>query len=204
MIVGAIRGLRCQEETNRASAWPLYPREVCERIGKLNSDLEKLEARRVDLEKQMQTPTPIAARNTNGAQMAGQRPTQPQQFDPDAPPSLTHAKMHWAKLNGVQIRKSKWNALLDAVVRLASIEANNDHAHLQRLLAVPFVVGRKETDGYRFLSNVGLSVQGQDTNHAWSYTLHTARQLGLAVEVEFVWRSKDGAAYPGQTGRLSA
>ncbi|HLW72133.1 MAG TPA: hypothetical protein VKS22_16100 [Candidatus Binataceae bacterium] len=180
-------------------------REVCERIGKLSSDLEKLETRRVDLEKQMQAPAPSAARSTNGAPMSTQGRPQPRQFDPDAPPDLRHTKLQSAQLGGMPISgKTNWKTLLVAVVRLAKTKAGNDHAQLQRFLAVPFVVGRKETDGYRFLSDVGLSVQGQDANHAWRYTLHTARQLGIAVEVEFVWRSKDGAAYPGETGRLSA
>jgi len=178
-------------------------REVCERIGKLNSDLEKLEARRIELEQQIQATRPAALSNASVAPMQTRNGSQPQQFDADSPPSLTHTKLLSAKLGGSPIAEIKWNALLDEVVRIAKKKAGNDQSELRRLLSVPFVMNRKEIEGYRFLSDVGLSVQGQDTNHAWSHILRTTRQLGVNVEVEFVWRSKNGAAHPGVVGRLS-
>jgi hypothetical protein len=63
--------------------------------------------------------------------------------------------------------------------------------------------GRKEDEGYRFMPEIGLSIQGQDANSAWRGARHIARQLGIPVETEFLWRHKEGAAFPGVTGRLS-
>jgi hypothetical protein len=44
------------------------------------------------------------------------------------------------------------------------------------------VKGKKEDEGYRYLADVNLSVQGQDANAAW------AKQLNCPFEVIFAWR----------------
>ena len=75
-------------------------------------------------------------------------------------------------------------------------------ADLKKLVTVNFVEGQKSDEGYRFLSDVGLSVQGQDANGAWKGACHTARQLGRELKAVFIWRDKEGAAFPGITGEF--
>lgn len=56
----------------------------------------------------------------------------------------------------------------------------------------------------RALDGADLSVQGQDTNAAWKGVVHLSQQLGIPVDVVFLWRHKPRAAFPGTIGRLVA
>jgi hypothetical protein len=122
-------------------------------------------------------------------------------FDPESPPSLTYTMVLSAKLGGVPV-KSSWNGLLVELIKRAKGPLANGNKN--RLLIVNFVEGRKEDEGYHFIPEAGLSVQGQDANYAWRGACHLARQLGIPVEVEFLWRHKKRAKFPGTTGRLVA
>jgi hypothetical protein len=75
---------------------------------------------------------------------------------------------------------------------------------LRRLVSVNFVNGKREDEGYHFFADMDLSIQGQDATTVWKAAYRIARQLGIPIEAEFQWRAKDGAAFPGVTGRLSA
>lgn len=138
----------------------------------------------------------------NASSNPTQSATQPQHFDAISPPDLTHTKLLSAKLNGAYLREENWNQLLVEAIRLAKTHASTND-ELRRLIPVNFMIGKKNNDGYRFYSDIGLSVQGQQANTAWKGAYHIARQLGISIEAEFQWRVKDGAAHPGVTGRLS-
>jgi hypothetical protein len=126
----------------------------------------------------------------------------PRQFSAASPPNLTHTKVLSIKLEGTPLPHATWNGLLFEIVRRAKPRLQNaDDA--RRLIIVNFVPGKKDDEGYRFIPEVGLSVQGQDANAAWRGASHIAQQIGLRVEAEFVWRTKNGAEFPGVTGRLS-
>ena len=60
----------------------------------------------------------------------------------------------------------------------------------------------KNDDGYTYHVDLGVSIQGQDANHAWQATAAVARALGVCVRVWFQWRTKPDAEYPGQWGLL--
>lgn len=127
----------------------------------------------------------------------------PQHFKTGAPPDLTHTKVLSVKIGGIPLKKPNWNGLLFEVIRRANGRlGNNDNA--KRIMLVNFVHGQKEDEGYRFIPEVGLSVQGQDANSAWRGASHIAQQIGIPIEAEFLWRNKEGASFPGVTGRLSA
>jgi len=125
------------------------------------------------------------------------------QFNPNTPPSLTHTKVLAIEFNGKSLTRSEanWNGLLDAAIRAAKGKAKST-ADLKKLVIVNFVEGRKSDEGYRFLSDIGLSVQGQDANGAWKGACHVAQQLGCKLTVTFIWRDKEGAAFPGTTGQF--
>jgi len=139
----------------------------------------------------------------NGTQKPTQHSAEPQKFSASSPPSLTHTKLLAGKLNGKPLREVKWNALLVEAIRLAKAKARTPD-ELQRLIPVNFVRGKKEIEGYHYIPDIDLSVQGQDADAAWSSAHQIAQQLGLPIEAEFQWRTKDRAAYPGVTGKLSA
>ena len=76
-------------------------------------------------------------------------------------------------------------------------------SELKQLVIIPFVEGQKTNEGYRFLSDAGISEQGKDANGAWKAGCHIAQTLRLTLSATFVWREKVGAAFPGVAGRLS-
>ena len=125
-------------------------------------------------------------------------------FNPSAPPDLTHTKVLSAMVNGSTLGhgQDNWNGVLNAVVHLAWAQASSTDA-FKKLMAVNFVDGQKTDEGYRFLADLGISVQGQDANGAWRGVAHIAKKLGLPVTVTFAWREKAGAAFPGVTGSLA-
>ena len=58
------------------------------------------------------------------------------------------------------------------------------------------------TGGFVYLPEAGISVQGMDANTAWRNALHLVQALQMPIEVTFVWHNKDGAAHPGNRGKL--
>jgi hypothetical protein len=126
------------------------------------------------------------------------------QFNPNTPPDLTHTKVLAIEFGGKPLARGhvNWNGLLNAAVRLAKAKTKSN-ADLKKLMIVNFVEGQKSDEGYRFLSDIGLSVQGQDANGAWKGTCHVAQQLNCKLNATFIWRDKEGAAFPGVTGQFS-
>jgi len=126
------------------------------------------------------------------------------QFNPLSPPSLTHTKVLAIEFCGRPLEHghANWNGLLNAAVRTAKSRAKTA-ADLKQLVIIPYVDGQKTDEGYRYLPELGLSVQGQDANGAWKAACHIAQKLGLTLTARFVWREKDGAAFPGITGQFT-
>jgi hypothetical protein len=124
-------------------------------------------------------------------------------FDPISPPDLRHTKIRSAKFGKKQLANPNWNGLMIEAIRSACTSAATA-AELKRLVIVPYTATRKEDEGYKYFPEIKMSVQGQDANSAWKAAFHVAQQLRLPIEVEFIWRQKQGAAHPGEVGRLSS
>jgi hypothetical protein len=125
------------------------------------------------------------------------------EFDPASPPNLTHTKVLSVTFNGKKFspESTTWNALLFEAIRIARKKIILDE-ELEEAILVNYVLGKKEIDGYRFLEDANLSVQGQDANGAWRGTFHIARKLSLPFDVLFMWREKDISTHPGLKGRF--
>jgi hypothetical protein len=119
-------------------------------------------------------------------------------------PNLTHTKVLSVEFNHTRFPASEttWNSLLNETIRFARKNVKSDD-EFKRLVTVNWFKGKKEDEGYRYLPDVNLSVQGQDANAAWRGASHIAKQLGRPIEVIFTWRVKEAAAHPGVTGKLS-
>lgn len=143
------------------------------------------------------------AKNGAANVQAEASPADARDFNPAMPPDLKHTKVLNVMLNGKELGRaeSNWNAILNTTIREAMHKLKKVDA-VKRLVIVNSKVGRKEDEGYRFLPDVGLSVQGQDANAAWKAALHIAKNLGCEIDVLFAWRNKEDAAFPGMTGRL--
>jgi hypothetical protein len=123
-------------------------------------------------------------------------------FDPFSPPSLRHTKLTGAILAGTELPSPSWNGLVDAIVRLARQRLGSFIA-LKNAAGVNMVEGKKVDQGYRFLSDINISVQGQDAQDAWRCVAQLANVLKVGVEVYFFWRRNPGAYLPGETATLT-
>jgi hypothetical protein len=117
------------------------------------------------------------------------------------PPDLTFTKVIGASFNGIAVKPANWSRLLDIAVTHAAKEIG-DFDKLRRILTANVAKGEKTDEGYHFLPGANLSVQGQDANDAWRCVMMIAKNLKCSVEVSFLWRNKEGAAYPGEPGTM--
>lgn len=123
------------------------------------------------------------------------------QIDPKRLPDLTHTKILDALLDGERVDKPNWNYLVDRILILAMNQFQNIN-ELRITCPVNMVQGRKNNEGFRYVSEIDISVQGIPANEACRALVIAAQRLNLHLEIKFVWRSKEGAAYPGERARL--
>ena len=65
------------------------------------------------------------------------------------------------------------------------------------------VRGEKDDDGYGYMPDIDISIQGQDSNAACRAAVLLAQSLNISLEIAFMWRPKDKAAFPGERCRLT-
>jgi hypothetical protein len=157
-------------------------------------DLEELAIPFVDKE-----PADVIRRLVHAQKMTGQEevPT----YSTAAPPDLSHTKVLTAKINDEAIAKANWNRVMDHTITLAA-EKLKDADVLSKVVLAKHVKGEKSGQGYEYFPAADISVQGQDSNHAWKTTAHIAKELGYTVEITFAWYDTPKAANPGKVGRL--
>jgi hypothetical protein len=125
----------------------------------------------------------------------------PRSFNPAAPPSLTHTKPRSAKVDGIALPYSEayWNSIWFAVIRRAAARGVSTEDLLD-LITTNRQVGRRLDNGFTYIEEANLSVQGQDANGAWRQTYVIASSTGIAVEVVFAWQNNPKAAMPNTVG----
>lgn len=64
------------------------------------------------------------------------------------------------------------------------------------------VRGRKEDEGYGYLSKIDIFVQGLDANTTCRTVVGAAQGLGMALDVGFMLRPNEKAAHPGERTHL--
>ncbi len=125
----------------------------------------------------------------------------PREFNPAAPPNLAFTTPKKIALSGGTFSKGDtyWNTLMFACIEEAAKKGLSSD-QIDQLMVVPHVIGKKEDNGYVFIQEAGVSVQGQASNGAWKQAHHIAAALKLAVTVEFTWQNNEKAAMPNVTG----
>ena len=116
-------------------------------------------------------------------------------------PDLTHSKVLSARIGNEVIEKPNWNRLLYRIVVLA-MRHEGSFEQLVRTCPAKIVQGKKVDEGYHHLREINASVQGLSAHEACVVLIGTVRRIDISLEIVFRWRDKDGAAYPGETGRL--
>ncbi|MDE0031254.1 MAG: hypothetical protein OXU42_17865 [Deltaproteobacteria bacterium] len=123
-------------------------------------------------------------------------------LNPNALPNLTHSKVLEASIGGQPISKPNWNRLLDEVLRHAMKRAGS-FERLQESCPANMVKGPKEDEGFSYLPEIDISVQGQPANGASQAMVTMSKKFGIPLDIRILWRVKDGAAYPGERGRIA-
>lgn len=121
--------------------------------------------------------------------------------DPLNLPNLTHTKVLDASLDGQRVTKANWNLLLEKLL-IRAMKQLTDFDELRRLCPVNMVQGCKEDEGYRHIAEINVSVQGMSANDACGALVIATQSLRLELQVDFMWRAREGAAYPGEKARL--
>jgi hypothetical protein len=121
-------------------------------------------------------------------------------FDPDNHPDLHHTRVISAEFDGRAA--GGWNDLT-RVAHERAMETFGSFEGLCPATLSNILNGHHARDGYHYVAKPDISIQYTDANMAWRNSLHLARALGCPLEVQFEWRNKAGAAFPGKTGVLS-
>jgi hypothetical protein len=120
-------------------------------------------------------------------------------YEAQDPPKLTFTKVVAASFNGTPVKRASWNRLLDTALKYAAKEIS-DFEKLRNVAAVNMVKGKKTNEGYRYLPEADLSVQGQRADVAWRGVVLIAKTLKCSVEVSFIWRNLEGGEHQGKKG----
>jgi hypothetical protein len=122
-------------------------------------------------------------------------------YSTEAPPDLSHTKVVSAVIKGRAMFRPNWNSIMDRVIHFASCKFK-DTDKVSELVLAKHVKGEKTDQGYRYLKEVGISVQGQDANNALKTTANIIKALGVRAEITFAWYDNPKAVKPGETGKL--
>jgi len=121
------------------------------------------------------------------------------EYEAQDPPKLSFTKVVAASFNGKPVKLASWNRLLDTALKYAAKEIS-DFEKLRNIAAVNMVKGKKTKEGYRYLLEADLSVQGQKADQAWRGVILIAQNLKCSVQVSFIWDNIEGAEHPGEKG----
>lgn len=119
----------------------------------------------------------------------------------DSAPGLSFTKPLSASVNGKSIHSPRWSAIL--LTMIAQVKARGfEGDKLVRELHIPAKAEQYEEEGFKYHSDLGISVQGQSASEAWKEVDRLAKKWRIPVTVEFWWRQNPKAQYPGQVGVL--
>ena len=126
------------------------------------------------------------------------------EFSPANLPNLGFTTCQQIVIDDVQLPKGDtyWNTLLTQTIRQVHAKGI-DPEDILAMLTVNAVLGEKDDNGYKFMPDVGISVQGQDSNGAFRQAYQLAVLSGLHGNVFFAWQNNGKAAYPGQAGYVA-
>lgn len=148
----------------------------------------------------------LGARGQDGRESAApcRKRRAERRIDPRALPDLAHTKVLEAVIDGRRIKPS-WNPALRALLGCAMKRVGGDFGRLQGACQgkVNMVEECKADGGYRSVpEGLGISVQNLPATEACDAMVTVAQALGIAVDVGFMWRDKEEAAFPGERARL--
>ncbi len=123
-------------------------------------------------------------------------------FDATNLPNLGFTTPKQMIIDGVRLPQSDtyWNSLLNLMIRRVHAKGKDAESILAMLNVANAALGMKNDNGYKFLPDVGLSVQGQDSNAAFRQAYELAIANGIKGSVFFIWQNNEKAVYPNTPG----
>jgi len=114
---------------------------------------------------------------------------------------LMHTSLRDVILGERALPDMNWNSLTRHMHTLAKKNLGSFEA-LRRATKANIRDGRVEVNGYRFIPEAGVSVQGTDAIKSCESSFMLARAMNMPLSVTFEWRQKEDAAHPGETGLI--
>lgn len=128
-------------------------------------------------------------------------PTSRLVFGADRLPNVTHTTVVGANFGGNAVDPASWKSVLNFAIGIAA-KRGIKVEELKRITGVRMTTGKKEDEGFTFLTDVNISVQGQDALAASRAIVRLAQHLKTSVEISFYWQEKEAAEHPGQQAML--
>jgi hypothetical protein len=130
-------------------------------------------------------------------------PMQERILNPASPPNLSYTTVKSIVWKGKRLPPAEtyWNPLMLTVIRECAKHMTEEQT--RNLIICNYVAGKKEDNGYKYLEDMGVSVQGQDANNAWKTTYHILQAIKMPLEVIFAWQDNPKAVSPGAIGKFS-
>ncbi len=125
----------------------------------------------------------------------------PRSFNPASPPNLAFTTPRKITLDGKTFTKGEtyWNTLMFASIKAAASKGCSPE-QIASMMEVPHTLGKKAGNGYVFIEEAGISVQGQTSNGAWKQSSRITEELKIPLRVEFIWQNTEKAAMPNVVG----
>ena len=106
------------------------------------------------------------------------------QFEANRPPSLLHTRVR-GEFGATPF--SNWNDLL-RIAHIHAFKKVGSFEDLRQMTRAKVKEGAYSDEGYKFVPEIGVSIQGVDAGHAWEYALRLAVHLKIPVKAEIEWR----------------
>lgn len=119
--------------------------------------------------------------------------------NPDNPGNLSHTRILEGRFGAERVKN--WIQLVYVAHKYAS-GYYGDFETLRKATQSNIVEGSLSESGYHEYPDIGISIQGENSNNSWRNALHLAREINSHIEVLLQWRNNDKAAYPGQKAKL--
>ncbi|QYZ68880.1 T4SS efffector SepA family protein [Neotabrizicola shimadae] len=131
----------------------------------------------------------------------GKPSTTATEYSFDDLPSLVHAKFISGKIGDIASNSTTWNGFLEQCLEIAHGRLGGFGA-VARVVPLNIVAGERAEEGYRYVPSIDLSFQGVSASYAARYIGQIGKALNSSVEIDFLWRTKEEALKPGESGRL--
>ncbi len=112
---------------------------------------------------------------------------------------LTHTRLLSATIDGRELHRPKWNSLMLEMHTRAQKHLGSFNA-LREVSGANIRKGRYEDNGYKYIPQADLSIQGVPANEACDHSFRLAKALNISLKVTFEWYDKEEAAHPGRRG----